>query len=115
LAAAADFTLAMDFWFLCDEEEFFKLDFGTTFVQTNPSDEQAKARKKRVHISKEADLEMTLWVFGHQSSLRPTSADVIYFMEKYGLTRYEVKTALRNRRRRIARPPCLEFLPRLDD
>jgi hypothetical protein len=105
----------MDFWSLCDEEEFFNLDFTEAFVPTNPSEEQAKARKKRIHISQEANLEMTEWVLGHESYLRPTRADENYFMQKYGLTRYEVKTAFKNRRRRIVRPTGLEFVSRLDD
>jgi hypothetical protein len=102
----------MDFWNICEEDELFKLEFdfltdtGDDFAP-NPSaalKEQQKHRKKRILISEEANKEMSDWLIEHEKSPQLTRAEENFFMQKYGLTRREVKTAFNNRRQRVLPP-----------
>jgi hypothetical protein len=60
--------------------------------------------EQRQPISSQARCEMNQWVIDHANSPFLSKEKEDYFMEKYNLTRRQVKTAFNNRRQRIIVP-----------
>jgi hypothetical protein len=95
----------MEFWSASEDDPFFQMEFDEkaepTSAQTGAVPAAKKPRKKRVTISHEAAREMRTWLFEHRHYPRLTNLQESYFMQKYCLTRREVRTAFNNRRQRV--------------
>jgi hypothetical protein len=104
----------MDFWNICEEDDLFKLvlELPTGTAPATPK-EQQKRHKKRIQISEEANKAMSDWLIEHENYPRLSKLEENSFMERYGLTRKEVKTAFNNRRQRVLPPLRVRHLSEL--